>query len=68
MIAPLLAVLLNLTTFALAVGAVLLILILVTAMHRPPTRRCHECGRRVKLTSRTCMYCGYDFEPVRFHR
>jgi hypothetical protein len=63
-----LAILLNLQTFGLAVAGVLLILILVTALHRPPTRPCHQCGRRVKITARTCMYCGYDFSPVNFER
>jgi hypothetical protein len=68
MIAPTLAVLINLTNFGLVVIGVTALLILVTALHRPPTRRCHQCGRRVKITARTCIYCGYDFSPVRFNR
>jgi rRNA maturation endonuclease Nob1 len=62
------AVILNLTSFGLAVLALLALLIGVTLLHRKPTRRCHRCGRRVALDRRTCRHCGYDFEPVRFTR
>jgi hypothetical protein len=62
------AVILNLTSFGLATLALVGLLIAVTMLHRPPTRPCHRCGRRVRLDRRTCRYCGYDFEPVRFGR
>jgi hypothetical protein len=65
---PTLAILLDLTSFGIVVIGVTLLLIMVTALHRPPTRPCHQCGRRVRITSRTCIYCGYEFSPVRFHR
>jgi predicted amidophosphoribosyltransferase len=63
-----LAILLNLTSFGLAVGGLLVLLIAVTLLHRPPTRPCHRCGRRVRLEYRTCRRCGYEFEPIRFGR
>ena len=63
-----LGVILNLTSFGLATALLVALLIAVTLLHRPPTRPCHRCGRRVKLDRRTCRHCGYDFEPVRFGR
>ena len=63
-----LAVVLNLTNFSLAVAAVVGLLIAVSLFHKPPTRRCHHCERRVRLDQRVCRYCGYDFEPVRATR
>ena len=39
-----------------------------TVLHRPATRPCHRCGRKVALGRRVCRHCGYDFEPVRFTR
>jgi hypothetical protein len=62
------AVVLNLTSFGLAVALLVGLLIGVTLLHRPPTRPCHRCGRRVRLDRRICRHCGYDFEPVRFGR
>jgi hypothetical protein len=62
-----LAVILNLTSFGLAVALLVGLLIGVTLLHRPPTRPCHRC-RRVRLERRICRHCGYDFEPVRFGR
>lgn len=67
-VVPILAVQLNLVSFLLGVAGFGGLLILVSAMHRKPTRPCHECGRRVPLANRTCRYCGYDFSPVRFNR
>jgi predicted amidophosphoribosyltransferase len=61
-----LAVILNLTSFGLATLGLVGLLIAVTLLHRPPTRPCHRCGRRVRLERRICSHCGYDFEPVRF--
>ena len=63
-----LAIVLNLTTFGLTVATVVGLLIAVTLMHRPLTRRCHQCDRRVRLDQRVCSHCGYDFEPVRVSR
>ena len=63
-----LGVILNLTSFGLATLALIALLIGVSLLHRPPTRPCHRCGRRVRLEHRTCRHCGYDFEPVRFGR
>ena len=63
-----LALILNLTSFMLAAVMLTGLMLLVTAMHRPPTRPCHRCGRRVRLGTRVCNRCGYDFEPVRFSR
>jgi hypothetical protein len=60
------AIILNLTSFGLAIAALLVLLVVVTLLHRPPTRPCHRCGRRVRLDHRTCRHCGYDFEPIRF--
>ena len=65
---PILAVQLNLVSFLLGLVGFGGLLILVSALHRPPTRPCHECGRRVPITNRICRYCGYDFSPVRFNR
>jgi predicted amidophosphoribosyltransferase len=65
---PALGVILNLTTFGLAVGALLGLLVTVTLLHRAPTRPCHRCGHRVRLDRRVCRHCGYEFEPVRFGR
>lgn len=61
-----LALVLNLTSFGLAVLALLTLLIAATLLHRPPTRPCHRCGRRVCLDRRVCRRCGYEFEPIRF--
>jgi predicted amidophosphoribosyltransferase len=63
-----LAVLLNIKSFGLAVLSVLVLLIAVSVMYRHPTRQCHRCGKRVRLTNRICSNCGYDFEPVRMTR
>jgi predicted amidophosphoribosyltransferase len=63
---PMTAVILNLTTFGLAVLALLALLVGVSLLHRHPTRPCHRCGRRVRLDQRVCRHCGYDFEPVRW--
>jgi rRNA maturation endonuclease Nob1 len=64
----LLAVILNIKTFGAAVVLVVGLLIAVSILYRHPARRCHECGRRVRLDQRVCMHCGYDFEPVRTTR
>jgi predicted amidophosphoribosyltransferase len=64
----LLAVLLNIKTFGAAVLLVVGLLIAVSFLYRHPTRRCHLCGRRVRLDQRVCRHCGYDFEPVRTTR
>ena len=63
-----LAILLNLTSFGLAIVGLLGILVAVSLLYRAPTRPCHQCGRRVPLGRRVCRACGYDFEPVRFTR
>ena len=63
-----LAVLLNIKTFGGAVLLLVGLLIAVTLLHRPPTRPCHRCGRRVRLERRVCRHCGYEFEPIRFGR
>ena len=62
------ALILNATSFGLAVAILVGLLIAVSLLHRAPTRPCHRCGRRVRLERRVCRYCGYDFEPVRFGR
>jgi hypothetical protein len=62
------AVLLNLTSFGLAVIFLVGLLIVVAGFHRHPTRPCHRCGAKVKLGSRVCARCGYDFSPVRTSR
>jgi rRNA maturation endonuclease Nob1 len=61
-------VILNIWTFGGAVLIVVGLLIAVSLLYRHPTRRCHRCGRRVRLDHRTCSHCGYDFEPVRTTR
>ena len=63
-----LAVILNIKTFGGATLLLVGLLIAVTLLHRAPTRRCHRCGRRVRLDHRICRQCGYDFEPIRFGR
>jgi predicted Zn-ribbon and HTH transcriptional regulator len=60
------AVILNLTTFGLVVLALVALLIVVSVLHRHPTRPCHRCGKRVRLERRVCRNCGYEFEPIRF--
>jgi predicted amidophosphoribosyltransferase len=62
------AVLLNLTSFGLTVVFLVVLLIVLAGFHRQPTRPCHECGAKVKLGSRVCPRCGYDFSPVRTSR
>ena len=63
-----LALILNLTSFGLAVLVLVGLLVAVSLLHRAPTRPCHRCGRRVRLEHRTCRHCGYEFEPIRFGR
>jgi hypothetical protein len=63
-----LGVLLNLTSFGLAVLGLVGLMLLVTFIYRAPTRPCHRCGKRVRLGTRLCNNCGYDFEPVRMSR
>jgi predicted amidophosphoribosyltransferase len=62
------AVVLNLRSFGLATLVLVGLLIAVSLLHRPQTRPCHRCGKRVPLERRTCRDCGYDFSPVRFTR
>jgi predicted amidophosphoribosyltransferase len=62
------AVILNLTSFGLAALGLVALMVAVTVLHRPATRPCHRCGRKVVLARRVCRHCGYDFEPVRFTR
>jgi len=63
-----LGVILNLTSFGLATLGLIGVAALAAAFHRAPTRPCHRCGERVRLGTRICRNCGYDFEPVRFSR
>jgi hypothetical protein len=63
-----LGVLLNMTSFGLATLGLVGVVILAAAFHRAPTRPCHQCGHRVRLGTRICRNCGYDFEPIRFSR
>jgi rRNA maturation endonuclease Nob1 len=63
-----LALVLNIKSFGAAVLTVVGLLIAVSLLYRHPTRRCHHCGRRVRLDHRICRHCGYDFEPVRTTR
>ncbi|MGH2957056.1 MAG: zinc ribbon domain-containing protein [Solirubrobacterales bacterium] len=62
------AVILNLKSFGAAVLVVVALLVAVTLLYRHPSRRCHQCGQRVRLDQRVCRHCGYDFEPVRTSR
>ena len=64
----LVAVILNLTNFGLATLGLVALMVAVTVLHRPATRPCHRCGRKVALGRRVCRHCDYDFEPVRFTR
>ena len=69
LLAPIsLAVILNIKTFGGATLLLVALLIVVTLLHRAPTRPCHHCGRRVRLERRVCRHCGYEFEPIRFGR
>jgi rRNA maturation endonuclease Nob1 len=63
-----LAIVLDIKSFGLAVALVVALLITVSLLYRHPTRRCHHCERRVRLDQRVCRHCGYDFEPVRVTR
>jgi predicted amidophosphoribosyltransferase len=63
-----LAILLNIKSFGLAVLTVVGLLVAMTLLYRHPTRLCHQCGRRVRLDQRVCRHCGYDFGPVRMTR
>jgi hypothetical protein len=60
------AVLLNLTSFGLVTVGLIVLLVIVSLLHRGPTRPCHRCGRKVPLDKRVCGHCGYEFEPIRF--
>ena len=62
------AILLNLTSFGLTALGLVVLLVVVSALYRGPTRPCHRCGRRVPLAKRVCGHCGYEFEPIRFTR
>lgn len=65
---PGMALILNLTSFGIAVLVLVALLVATSLLHRAPTRPCHRCGRRVRLEHRTCRHCGYEFEPIRFSR
>jgi len=47
---------------------VVALMVVTSLMYRHPTRRCHRCHHRVRLTQRVCAHCGYDFEPIRTTR
>jgi len=63
---PVTAVILNIKTLGLATLLLVALLIGASLLHRPPTRSCHRCGKRVRLDRRVCRNCGYEFEPIRF--
>lgn len=63
---PVTAVILNIKSFGLATLLLVALLVAVTLLHRPPTRPCHRCGKRVRLDRRVCRNCGYEFEPIRW--
>jgi rRNA maturation endonuclease Nob1 len=63
-----LAVILNLTSFGLAVVVIVALMVGTSVIYRHPTRPCHRCGRRVRLDRRVCEHCGYEFEVIRATR
>jgi predicted amidophosphoribosyltransferase len=63
-----LAVLLNIWSFSLTVVGVIVLFVMMSLLHRHPTRACHRCGRRVRLDKRTCPHCGYEFAPISYNR
>jgi hypothetical protein len=62
------AVLINLPIFLMAVGVLLVLLIVVSALHRAPSRPCPNCGASVKLTASDCAQCRYRLASYTFRR
>jgi hypothetical protein len=52
---------LNPVAVYVAMAVALVFCIGATIVYMPPTRPCHQCGRRLAITARTCRHCGYRF-------
>ncbi len=55
------ALLLNLQIFLVTILGLLGLLVAVSILHRPPTRRCPNCDREVRLDHGRCPTCRYRF-------
>ena len=51
----------TLTTYLLALGAVLGLCLLAMRFAIQPTRSCPRCTARVRVAARRCRRCGYRF-------
>ena len=47
--------------YYLAMVVALVLCIGSVIVYSPPTRPCHQCGRRLAVTARRCRHCGYRF-------
>ena len=54
------AVLLNLSYFAVMAGVLLLAGVLLAVVTVKPSRSCPACDRTMTLDRRRCKYCGHD--------
>jgi rRNA maturation endonuclease Nob1 len=54
------AVLLNLTYFAVMAGVLLLAGVALALVTVKPSRQCPACDRTMTLDRRRCKYCGHD--------
>jgi hypothetical protein len=59
-------VILNAETLFGALAVLLLLLITASVLYQHPSRPCPNCGAAVKLTSRTCPRCYYQFAIFRW--
>jgi hypothetical protein len=61
-------VILNLRVFMAVVLGLVLLLLLATIVYQHPSRPCPNCGGAVRITSRTCPHCMYQFSVFRWRR
>lgn len=57
---------LNLQILLGVAAGLVLLLVVVSRLHRHPSRVCPNCGRDARLSSNTCRHCRYRFEFFRF--
>ena len=57
---------LNAGLFLGVVAGLVLLLIVASIVYQHPSRPCPNCGESVKLTSRTCTHCYYQFAVFRW--
>lgn len=51
-----------------ALGGLVILLILVSRLYNHPSRPCPNCGRTIRVTSRTCRHCLYELVTFQFRR